>query len=236
MPSIHLSLSQVVVLILPLLASPGASLDFKETILNLEEGSTLNYSIGFESSESLQWIYICVTKNSSASYEDFDLNTFLSIGDCTVCDSGQNCAHQFNRSAINVTINRLQNDSIQWTTFFKENVSLDDDGTKIICAYEADNTTVPCSWIYLDVDFLLKPENPINILVPVAASSSAVIAVFIILLIFTVVAVIIRRRSRCKQGELMPLQGIEYKYVYIVRHGPCSIAMCVIIFYRLTST
>jgi hypothetical protein len=55
MPSIPLSLTFVVV-ILPLLALPGASLDFKETILNLEEGSTLNYSTGVESSESLQSI------------------------------------------------------------------------------------------------------------------------------------------------------------------------------------
>ena len=209
MPSVHLNslkdvLLNFVVVILLLLTSPGAgSLDFNETILNLEEGSTLNYSTGVESSESLQSIYVCITKNSSASYEDFDLNTFLSIGECVVCDNGQNCTHQFNNSAINVTINQLQNDSIQWITFFKENISLDDDGRKIICAYEASNTTVPCSWIYLDVHFLPKPENPINILIIIVPVATSSFALFISLLIFTVITVIIRRRKR---GELMPWQ------------------------------
>ena len=212
MPSVHLIslrvvlLNFVVVILLLLAASPGAgSLDFNDTMLNLEEGSTLNYSTGVESSESLQSIYVCITKNSSSSYEDFDFNTSLSVGDCIVCDRGQNCVHQFNSSTINVTINQLQNDSIQSyvVTFFKENISLDNNGTKIICGYEDGNTTVtvPCGWIYLDVHFLPKPENPINILVPVAVSSSVVIALFIILLtvvIFTVV--IIRKRKR---GESM---------------------------------
>ena len=214
MPSVHLNSLRVVLLnfvvvILLLLASPGTgSLDFKETILNLEEGSTLNYSTGVESS-SLQSIYVCITKNSSATYEDFDLNTSLSSGDCVVCDNGQNCVHQFNSSAINVTINQLQNDSIQLyvVTFFKENISLDDNGKKISCAYEADNTTVPCGWIYLDVHFLPKPENPINILVPVAVSlSSVVVALLIMLLIVVIFTVVIIRRR--KQGELMPLQGV----------------------------
>jgi hypothetical protein len=207
MPSISLRVVLAIVTLL-LLVSPGGagSLDFNETIFDLEEGSTLNYSTGVESSESLQLvIYICITKNSSASYEDFDLNTFLSIGDCVICDSRQNCAHQFNSSAINVTINRLQNDSIQWITFFKESISLDDDGTKMICAYEAGNITVPYCWIYLDINL---PENPINLLVLVATSSSAIVALFVIL--FTVVIIRRRKRYRC---ELIPLQGVLlYRY------------------------
>ena len=91
-------------------------------------------------------------------------------------------------------------------TVFKESVSLDDDGTKIICAYEASNTTMLCTWIFLDVHFLHKPEDPVDVLVTVAVSSSIVVALLIILLtviIFTVV--IIRKR---KQGKLMPLQGV----------------------------
>jgi uncharacterized membrane protein len=201
MPSISLGVVFAIATLLPLVSLGAGSLDFNETILNLEEGSTLNYSIVVE---SLQSIIACITKNSSVSYEDFDLSTSLSIGECAVCDSGQNCAHQFNSSAINVMINRPQNDSIQLVTFFKENISLDDNGTKIICAYEAGNTTMPCSWIYLDVHFLPKPENPIrfNILVPVAVSSSAVVALFIILLI--VIIFTVRIIFRHKRGELMP--------------------------------
>ena len=206
MPSISLKVVLLNYAIVILLASSGTTLDFKETILNLEEGSTLNYSTGVESSESLQSIYVCITKNPSAIYENFDRNTSLSSGDCIDCDNGQNCTHQFNSSAINVTIlNQLQNDSIQSyvVTFFKENISLDDNGTKIICGYEDGNTTVtvPCGSIYLAIHFLPKLEHPINLLVPVAVSSSTVVVLLIILLtvvIFTVV--IIRRRKR---GELM---------------------------------
>jgi hypothetical protein len=207
MPSVSLGvvLNFAIATLLLLVSQAAGSLDFNETTLKLEEGSTLHYSVVIE---SLQSVNVCITKNPSARiYEDFDLNTFLSIGECAVCDSGQICAHQFNRNAINVTINRLQNDSIQLVTFFKENISLDDDGTKIICA---GNTTVLCSWIYLNVDFPSpKSENPINILVLVAVSSSAVVALFFILLtviIFTLVIVRIRRRKR---GELMPLQVIR---------------------------
>ena len=207
MPSISLKVVLLNYAVIILLASSGTTLDFKETILNLEEGSTLNYSTGMESSEFLQSIYVCITKNPSAIYENFDHNTSLSSGDCVDCDNRQNCTHQFNSSAINVTIlNQLQNDSIQSyyvVTLFKENISFDDDGTKIICGYEDDNTTVtvPCGWIYLNVHFLAKPENPINLLVIVAVSSSTVVILLIILLtvvIFTVV--IIRKRKR---GELM---------------------------------
>ena len=114
------------------IASPGASLDVKETTLSLEEGSTLNYSTGVETSSPLQSLYVCITKNVSATYtEALDLNTTLSIGDCVVCDSGQNCAHQFNSSAINVTISLSQNDSVQLVNLFKENISFDDDGTRL---------------------------------------------------------------------------------------------------------
>ena len=157
MPSISLKVVLLNYAMVILLASSGTTLDFKETILNLEEGSTLNYSTGVESSESLQSIYVCITKNSSAIYENFDHNTSLSSGDCVDCDNRQNCTHQFNSSAINVIIlNQLQNDSIQScyvVTLIKENISFDDDGTKIICGYEDDNTTVtvPCGWIYLNV-------------------------------------------------------------------------------------
>ena len=208
MPSISLKVVLLNYAIVILLASSGASLNFKETILNLEEGSTLNYSTGVEAAESLQLIYICITKNSSATYEDFDHNTYLgSARDCIVCDNGQNCVHQFNSSTINVTIlNQLQNDSTQLyvVTFFKENILLDDNGTKIICAYEAGNTTVPWSWIYLDVHFLPKPENTgINLLaiVPMAVSLSSVVILFIILLNVVIFTVMIIRRH--KQGELI---------------------------------
>ena len=207
--TVRVVLLNFAVVLLLLLASLGAgSLDFNETIVNLEEGSTLNYSTGVEASESSQLIiYVCITKNSSTTYEDFDLNTSQNSGRCAVCDSRQNCTH---KSAINVIINRLQNDSIQLyvVTFFKEKITHDDDGTKIVCAYEDGNATImPCSWIYLDVHFLPKPENPINILVPVAVSlSSVVVDLLIMLLIVVIFAVVITRRR--KRSELMALQGV----------------------------
>ena len=205
MPSVSFGVIAATVVILLLLGSPGAaSLDFNETILNLEEGSTLNHSTGVELSESLQSIYICITKNSSASYEDFDLNTSLSSGDCITCDNRQNCTHQFNNS-INVTvmINQLQNDSIRWITFFKETIILHDDGTKIICAYEASNTTALCSWIYLHVHFLPKPENPINIhIVVLVATLSFALFIIICILLITVIICIMLYKVRSR-GELI---------------------------------
>ena len=100
-------------------------------------------------------------------------------------------------------------------TFFKENISLDDNGTKIICAHKDGNTPIimPCSWIYLDVHFLAKPENPINILVPVAVSLSTVVVDLLIMLLIVVIfmVVIIRRR---KQSELS-ITVLLYSYLLL---------------------
>ena len=221
----------VVVILLPL-TSLGASMDFKEIILNLMEGSTLNFTTEVEVS-SLQSIYVCVTncKSLSITLEDFDLNATLSAGGCVVCDSNdivQNCTHQFYSSKINVMINQLQNDSesVQFVNFFKENVSVDDDGTKLFCAYEAGNTTVPCSWIYLNVYALPTPENPINILVPVVVSSSTVIALLVILLIMVTTVICVHKHKRririsLPKGKLMSLHVATIKdsmYIIMQHH------------------
>ena len=152
----------VVVILLPF--SSIASMDFNEEKLNLVEGSKLNYSTGVEIS-SLQSMYACVTKNLSATF-DLDLTTSLSVGVCVVCngsDIGHKCVHQFNSSLTKITISRLLNDTMQLMNFFKNDISLGDNGTKIVCAYTIGTDVVPYSAIYLNVSH--QPNNGHNLLV-----------------------------------------------------------------------
>ena len=174
----------VVVVLLPF--SSVASNDFSEEILNLVEGSKLNYSTGVEIS-SLQSMYACVTKNFSATFDDLDLNASLSVGVCVVCgggDIGQKCARQFNSSLTRMTVSRLQKNTIQLLNFFEENVSLGDNGTKIICAYATGTDVLPYSAIYLNVSH--RPSSRHNLLVPVIVSCS----VFFILVIACIICII----------------------------------------------
>ena len=139
----------MVVDFLPL--NSGAGLDSREknVILNLVEGSELNYSAATEMSTAVQSMYACVTRNLSTTFNDL---ASLSIGSCVLCDSndhtGQKCVHQFNSSLTKITVSRFQNDTTQLMNFFKEHVSLNDNGTKIICAYATGTEVAPYSAIY----------------------------------------------------------------------------------------
>ena len=178
----------LLVLVLLLLFSSKASTDFSEDVLNLIEGSKLNYSAGVEGISSIQSVYTCITKNVSATFEDFDLNSSLSTGVCAVCghnDTGQKCAHQFNSSLTNIIVNRFQIDTIN---LFKGSVSLGDNGTKIICAYATDTGTSadvqPYKAVYLNITYH-RSNNHSTLLVAVVTSS----LVFFILVICTCVCV-----------------------------------------------
>ena len=84
---LHIMLANVifmVIIFLPL--NSGAGLDSREknVILNLVEGSELNYSTATEMSTAVQSMYTCVTRNLSTTFNDLNLNTSLSIGSCIV--------------------------------------------------------------------------------------------------------------------------------------------------------
>ena len=167
------------------------------------EGSELNYSTAVEISTAAESMYACVTRNLSANFDDFDLNTSLSIGSCIVCDSndiGQQCAHQFNSSFTNITVNRFQNNTTHSMNFFKERVSLHDNGTKImISAYETGTEVAPYSAIYLNVSH--HPNDCYTLLVAAIVSCS-IVFILVIMTCILVCACMLYKRSRPPKGEL----------------------------------
>ena len=175
-------------------------MDFQETeklILNLVERSVLNYSTKVELT-SLQSMYACVTKNLSTTFDDLDLNASLKIGACIECDNngiGQKCAHQFNSSLTKITVNRFQNDIIQLMNFFKDSISLSDNGTKIICAYAIGNEVVPFSAIDLNVSH--HPNNHYTLLVTVIVSCF-ILVVFTCILCACILCIICCRSKQCE--------------------------------------
>lgn len=192
------NIASMVVIFLPLISGPG--MDFQETenlILNLVEGSVLNYSTEVELSP-LQSMYACVTKNLTTTFDDLDLNAPLSIGACVECDIndiGQKCAHQFNSSLTKITINQFQNDIIQLMNFFKDSVSLSDNRTKIICAYATGNEVVPFSTIDLNVSHC--PNNHYTLLVTVIVSCF-ILVVFTCILCACILCIICCRSKQCE--------------------------------------
>lgn len=182
------NIAAVVVVFLPLNTGLMADMNLQNDILNLVEGSELNYSTEVELS-SLLSMYACVTKNFSTSFDDLDLNASLSVGACVECDTddiGRKCAHQFNSSLTKIAVKRLQNDTIQLMNFFQDSILLSDNGTKIICAYAAGSVVVPYGAIYLNVSYH-RPNDRSNLLIPIIVSCSIIFFILVIVVLSCII-------------------------------------------------
>ena len=171
----------------------------KMDIITVVEGSRFNSSCGL-TILATNLMYACVTKNTSATFNDFNDISELLLEKCVKCgqyDIGRNCAMQFNSSLTGITVSRQRTDGCppsQLMNFVKENVSLDDNGTKIICAYGDGMRSFHS--IYLSVSPSTNNHSP-----PVAVLSSVLSTLGLLSVVTTIVAVVysVSRRTRRRQ-------------------------------------
>ena len=156
--------------------------DDSETVVNLEEGSSLNVSCIITIMPSM-WLYAYATKNLSASFDDLQ-DDHGSHATCSGTD--YRCRHQFNSSVTNITVSRYGSGGcppVQVIKFTKNKVSVkEDNGTKIICAFEpnSNDPKTPYAYIYLNIS-LPGPNHPSS-----QASLSVIISTTVVSIIVVV--------------------------------------------------
>lgn len=173
----------------------------KVDVIDLTEGSKFNSSCGLVINPKVQMI-ACVTKNVSTTFEDISgSSSALSDGVCAACsgsDTGSKCAMQFNSSLTGISVSRLIGDDCPQTQlldFVKENVSLDDDGTKIMCAYAAVNEVRSFHSIYLNVSPLSSNRSSL------VAALSSTFSILLLAVIIAALVCIVSRRAKKYRGE-----------------------------------
>ena len=141
--------------------SPQPIQDNKEVLtLNLVEGSKLDFTSCGVVMDPFSLIYACFARFDNMTIDD------LSISDCVTCEYHK-CAYHVNSTFSDVVVSKLRTGDcppVQHMNFMKENISLSDNGTKIICAYSTHSSVIPYQSIILNVSPLL-PDDKHNVVI-----------------------------------------------------------------------
>ena len=167
--------------------------------VDLQEGSTLNVSCGIK--QSSRWMYACITKNISATFADLAED----LDNCATCidasDRGEQCSRQFNSNITSIITNSLVESDcppVQLMNFMKSDVTVkDDDGLKIICAYEDLQEWQSYTSIHVRVyHHSSNHSHQVSVAVSAVVVSLVVIAFVVALVVASCVVLRKKRRQR----------------------------------------
>ena len=161
---------------------------YTKEVLSLVEGSKLNTSCAISIHSSTE-MFACITNNMSASFDDS-----VNAGECVRCTGTNQCAEQ-NLTGITVSRFTVHDCPLkQRLNFISDEVTLEDNGTEIMCAYAAAAGLDPVLFhsIILKVSQRGSSFPVVSVSVSVPASFFLVVVVVLSLL---VVAAVLRSRA-----------------------------------------